>query len=161
MSREQTPKEKLKNGRISLEYRSFDENSYGVLFKDVYNVRDYPVEMGKVDFKNKEVVSEWFYTSVKEKREAKEAKEVFSSLLEENFLEGREEWRHSTRITDDRQVSYSLLDAAPHVGGQVLRSNEEDIDQKLDDFSEGIFEPSLSSTRDYDNMWVEGENVFG
>lgn len=150
----------MKHGRLWLEYSSFNDNSYGVLFKDVYNVDDFPVDMGKVDFKNREIVSEWFYTNPDEKYEAEEARDVFSSLLEEKFLSRNEGWTHKTRLTDDMQVSYSVIDTAPYIGGQVLKSNQEDIDELLDDFSEGVFDPSLSSSQDYDMMWVEGENVF-
>ncbi|PSH01250.1 MAG: hypothetical protein BRC26_04020 [Nanohaloarchaea archaeon QH_8_44_6] len=156
----QSLNDKLENGRVWLEYKSFEDNSYGVLFKDVCNVENYPVDMGKVDFKNREIVSEWFYTSSEEKKEAEEAKDVFSSLLEQNFLEGREGWKHKTRLTDDMQVSYSVIDAAPYVGGQVLKEDQRNIDKKLDNFSEGVFDPSLSSLQSYESIWVEGENVF-
>jgi hypothetical protein len=160
MPRNRSLRDKLKHGRLWLEYRSFDDNSYGVLFKDVYNVEGSHVDMGKVDFKNREIVSEWFYTSPGEKKKAEKARDVFSSLLEEEFLSRKDGWSHKNRLTDDMQVSYSIIDTAPYVGGQVLKSSQEDIDELLDDFSEGVFEPSLSSTQDYDTMWVEGENVF-
>ncbi|PSG98556.1 MAG: hypothetical protein BRC29_00325 [Nanohaloarchaea archaeon SW_7_43_1] len=160
MHKNQSLNDKLENGRVWLEYKSFKDNSYGVLFKDVCNVEDYPVDMGKVDFKNKEIVSEWFYTNPKEKEEAEEAKNVFSHLLDQNFLEEREGWKHKTRLTDDMQVSYSVMDTAPYVGGKVLKDDQRDIDEKLENFSEGVFNPILSSSQNYETIWVEGENVF-
>lgn len=152
-------RERLKNGKAWLEYSSFDDNSYGVLFKDVATLEGDRIDLGAVDFKNGEIVVEWYYTNPEQRIDAEESESVVSRLLEDNFLDGKEEWEYNRRFISDTEVTHSVLNA-PDVYGQVLKADYRDIDIQLDNFSEGLFDPTLSSDMAYEAMWVEGENVF-
>lgn len=153
--------ERLSNGFTWLEYRSFPNNSFDVLFRDIPFGEDYEVDLGLVDFGNQNIKVKWFYSgdNMDQYQHKKEAEEEFSELLDEHFLSSREGWDYTSGLHSEARVSYSVMNSPP-VRGDILRKEDtRNLDRLLQEFSDGIFDPPLSSF-EYETMWVEGETAF-
>ncbi|MFB6144953.1 MAG: hypothetical protein ABEJ99_00425 [Candidatus Nanohaloarchaea archaeon] len=149
---------RLKNAALWKRYREFDSNGYDALFTDVEFLPGHYVELGMLDLDSQEMEASWFYSASND--EEREYKQKVRSAFENVFRSRHgEDWDLYRRLLSDQQVSSNLLDDAPEVHGQVLVTQDADVDKALHEFSEGLFYPTLDSNQ-YDIIWVEGETIF-
>lgn len=153
-------RERLRNGLAWVEYRSFQQNGYDALLYGVEFGSDYEMDIARLDFDNEVIDLTWCYTSIEEMEEVREADRVFSDILDDNYLqdEDSDEWIRSNFVEDD-EVTFITMRDAPEIRGEVMvRHNG--VYEELESFSQGLFEPPLSSERTHPVIWAEGENIF-
>lgn len=155
-------RKRLRNGLAWIEKSSFDENSYDVLLYGIELEPGYEIDIAKIDFENRDIDTTWAYTSPLERSEVEKIDELFSEILRDNYLSDKhaDEWLNPPNYVSDSEVTRKTIVDSPTVRGDILRKSGEEVRNELEEFSEGLFEPSLAEEMFYHKIWVEAGDVF-